>query len=319
MKALVVTAPGAIALRDVPEPPVPAGECRIDVRRAGICRTDLELVRGYMGFAGIPGHEFVGTVRTGPAHLIGRRVVGEINCPIDPGQYSLPDYDPRHEPHRTVLGILGRPGAFAESLCLPPQNLLVVPDAVSDEQAVFTEPLAAALAIFETHPIPPGTRILVIGDGKLGLLVAQACAQLGHRVALRGHHERKLALARRWGVETPNSAEGYPFVVEATGAPDGFRAALAAVQPRGTVILKSTYAPTELPALDAAKIVVDEITLAGSRCGRFAPALRLLAENKIDVRGLIDARLPLARGVEAFAQAGQRGALKVLVGVGGRE
>ncbi len=314
MKALVVDPPGSLHLQEVPEPPLPEGECRVAVRRAGICRTDLELVKGYMGFTGIPGHEFVGTVIAGPDGLRGRRVVGEINVPHDLGRYALPAFDPRHEPRRTVLGILGRPGAFAESLCLPPQNLHVVPDAVDDESAVFVEPLAAALSVFERVSLPPGTRVLVIGDGKLGLLVAQACALFGHDTRLAGRHERKLSLARSWGVETfEPGGEPFPVVVEATGSPDGFRAALAAVRPRGTVVLKSTYAPSELPALDAARVVVDEITLAGSRCGRFEPALRLLAQGRVDVRGLVEHRRRLAEGVEGFALAGARGALKVLL------
>ncbi|MBI3830984.1 MAG: alcohol dehydrogenase catalytic domain-containing protein [Planctomycetes bacterium] len=317
MQALIIEGPNRLRLAAMPEPPLPVGECRVAVKLAGICRTDLELLKGYMGFRGVPGHEFVGVVAEGPERLIGRRVVGEINVPCDLSKYARPEFDPRHEPERTVLGILRRPGAFAEALTLPPQNLLTVPDNVSDEEAVFTEPLAAALEIFEQIHVPPGERVLVIGDGKLGLLVAQVCALFGHRVTLHGRHERKLALARRWGVVAreaeAGSTERYSLIVEATGSPAGFRAALELVEPRGTIVLKSTYAPDALPPFDAAKVVVDEIRLVGSRCGRFGPALRLLAQGKVDVRALIDNRKPLAQGVEAFELAAKKGALKVLV------
>jgi len=341
MRALVIEGPGSLRYRDVPEPAWPPGEARVAVRLTGICNTDLELLKGYLGFTGIPGHEFVGVVENGPGHLIGRRVVGEINAACGACETCRAGME-RHCPNRTVLGIQKRPGAFAERLSLPAGNLFAVPDEVSDEEAVFTEPLAAALEILEQVHLPPGERVLVLGDGKLGLLVAQVLARHGCRVWLRGRHERKLALARRWGVcalriedcglrneaapgpeaeaqsaiPNPHSAiEGFPFVVEATGSPAGFREALSAVRPRGTVILKSTYAPGELPALDAAKVVVDEITLVGSRCGRFGPALRLLAQGKLDVRGLIDHRKPLAQGEEAFQLAARKGALKVLVQV----
>ena len=337
MRALVIEGPGSLRYRDVPEPAWPPGEARVAVRLTGICNTDLELLKGYLGFTGIPGHEFVGVVEAGPEHLIGRRVVGEINAACGACETCRAGME-RHCPNRTVLGIQKRPGAFAERLSLPAGNLLAVPDEVSDEEAVFTEPLAAALEILEQVHLPPGERVLVLGDGKLGLLVAQVLARHGCRVWLRGRHEKKLALARRWGVtavpgaehgvrsekkdspdsepRTPNPELGlFPFVVEATGSPAGFREALSAVRPRGTVILKSTYAPGELPALDAAKMVVDEITLVGSRCGRFGPALRLLAQGKLDVRCLIDHRKPLAQGEEAFQLAARKGALKVLVQV----
>ena len=317
MKALVIEAPGVLALKDLPTPPLPPGECRVRVRLAGICRTDLELLKGYMGFRGVPGHEFAGEVTEGPEHLLGRRVVGEINVPCTLARYSQPGFDARHEPERTVLGILNRPGAFAETLTLPPENLLPVPDSVSDEEAVFTEPLAAALEIFEQIHVSPGEQILVIGDGKLGLLIAQVCALFGHRVTLHGRHEKKLALARRWGVRARISDEEsfgkFPLVVEATGSPTGFAAALQHIAPRGTIVLKSTYAPDTLPKLDAAKIVVDEIRLIGSRCGRFAPALRLLAQGKLDVRSLIDHRKPLEQGMETFQLAAHKGVLKVLL------
>jgi len=321
MRALVIEGPGAIHLRDAPEPELASGEALVSTSLAGICNTDLELVKGYMSFTGIPGHEAVGTVVDGPSRLKGRRVVGEINAACGACSTCLSGMA-RHCSHRTVLGILKRPGVFAERFCLPVGNLVVVPDEVSDEDAVFVEPLAAALEILEQIHIPPGERVLVLGDGKLGLLVAQVLLLHGCRVHLRGRHEKKLALARRWGARTQLAANrsttieaknGYRLVVEATGSSRGFREALTSVKPRGTLVLKSTYAPDQLPVLDAAKVVVDEITLVGSRCGRLAPALRLLAEGKIDVRSLIDHRKPFEEGEEAFALARQPGVLKVLL------
>lgn len=325
MKALLVESAGRLELREVPLPALAAGECRVAVRLAGVCRTDLELARGYLGFAGIPGHEFVGAVMEGDERLLGRRVVGEINVGCGTCAACQSGMG-RHCQGRTVLGILNRPGAFAEYLDLPARNLLTVPDNVSDEEAVFTEPLAAALEIFEQIHVRPGSRMLVLGDGKLGLLVAQVCCHMGARVTLLGHHERKLALARRWGVEsvctgedaraTPGVGQRFPYVVECTGSPSAFAEAVELTAPCGTLILKSTYAPSGPPKLDWAKVVVDEITILGSRCGLLVPALRLLAGGKVDVRCLIDHRKPLAEAVEAFELAGRRGALKVLVEVG---
>lgn len=324
MKALVIEAPGVVRLREIPEPALPAGECRVAVTLAGICRTDLELARGYMGFTGVPGHEFVGVVTAGPAHLKGKRVVGEINVPEpgpDDGGKRPHIEDPRHYVTRSVLGILGRQGAFAESLTLPPENLLVVPGGVPDDVAVFTEPLAAAMQILEQLDVPAGQRALVIGDGKLGLLIAQVLKVHGCNVTLRGRHDGKLELARSWGVATERAdgqtaTAAFPLVVEATGSPQGFQEALRRVAPKGTIVLKSTYAPGECPELDAAKVVVDEIRILGSRCGRFAPALKWLAEGKVDVRSLIEARMPLAQGEEAFALAARRGVKKVLLEIG---
>jgi threonine dehydrogenase-like Zn-dependent dehydrogenase len=322
MKALLIEGPGRLRLGETPEPAWPAGEAVITPRLAGICNTDLELARGYIDFSGVPGHEFVGVVRAGPEHLLGRRVVGDINAACG-GCEACRAKMRRHCPRRTVLGIAGRPGVLAERFSLPVENLYAAPDAVSDEEAVFTEPLAAALEILEQVHVAPGTPAAVLGDGKLGLLIAQVLARHGCRVRLYGHHERKLALARRWGVATVRAVDGprgeepggekFPLVVEATGAAEGFRAALSLVRPRGTLVMKSTYAPTALPELDAAKIVVDEITLVGSRCGPIAAALRMLAQGGLDVRSLIDHRLPFAQAEEAFARAAQKGTLKVLI------
>lgn len=313
---------------DVPEPPLVAGECRVAVRLAGICRTDIELCQGYARFAGIPGHEFVGTVSAGDAAWLGQRVVGEINvgCGVCPTCQSGLQ---RHCPTRTALGIVGRPGAFADSLTLPTANLLPVPSALPDEIAVFCEPLAAALSIFEQVPAQSGTRALVIGDGKLGLLVSQVCAQRGLATTLRGRHPRKLALAERWGVRTELAAtspgpvptnERFPLVIECAGTPQALPQALMWTAPRGALVLKSTYAPSALattaaatPTLDWSKVVVDEIRIIGSRCGHFAPALSLLQSGAIDVRSLIEDCLPLSQGVTAFARARQPGAMKILL------
>jgi threonine dehydrogenase-like Zn-dependent dehydrogenase len=323
MKALFLDPKEGLSLSDVPTPPVLPGECRVAVRLAGICRTDLELVKGYMDFTGVPGHEFVGTVIDGDDRLRGRRVVGEINAACGICAACRAGMG-RHCPDRTVLGIFRRSGAFAECLSLPSENLLPVPDNVSDEEAVFTEPLAAALEIFEQIHINPGARILVIGDGKLGLLIAQVCAAFSARVTLFGRHEKKLALARRWNVEAVQSSERekpdhfferFPYVVECTGTAGALSTVLEWTAPRGTLILKSTYAPSDPPHLNWSKIVVDEITVLGSRCGLFAPALRLLASGKIDVRSLIDHRKTLDQGIEAFELAGRKGALKTLVQV----
>lgn len=316
------SSPPRLAVVEVAEPPPRPDEVRLGLRLAGICRTDLELVRGYAGFDGIPGHEFVGCVLDRDSPLYGRRVVGEINVGCGSCPLCLSG-DERHCPSRSVLGIVGRPGAFAEALSLPARNLLPLPDAVGDEQAVFCEPLAAALAVFEGLHIAPGTRLLVIGDGKLGLLVAQVAAQLGARTSLLGRHARKLGHAARWGVEAltggptdgapPSDRARFPVVVECSGTPAGLTQALAHTAPRGSLLLKSTYAPTQPPQLDWARVVVDEIRVQGSRCGRFAPALQLLARAAIEVDCLIDDCLPLSQGVAAFARASERGALKVLL------
>jgi threonine dehydrogenase-like Zn-dependent dehydrogenase len=310
---------GQVRLRDdLPRPAAP-GECRVRVRLAGICATDLALARGYMGFAGVPGHEFVGTALDGP--LAGRRVVGEINAGCGACACCAAG-DARHCPHRTVLGILGRPGAFAEELALPARNLLEVPDGVPDEAAVFAEPLAAALHLVEQVPAPRGLEVLVAGDGRLGLLCAHALALAGARVTVAGRHPERAALLPRGARQQlgllEEDAPGlapiepiFPLAVEATGDPRSLARLLRHVEPRGTVVLKTTCeAPTPL---DLAGIVVNEQTLVGSRCGRLQPALDVLARGDVPVARLIEARYPLARAEEAFAHAARRGVLKILV------
>jgi threonine dehydrogenase-like Zn-dependent dehydrogenase len=297
------------------------GEALVRVTLSGVCNTDLEIARGYAGFSGTLGHEFVGVVEEarGAEGLVGRRVVGEINAGC--GRCALcAAGDARHCAERTVLGIVGRDGAHAEYLRLPASNLIIVPDEVGDERAVFTEPLAAACGVVERVEIEDGARVAVVGDGKLGLLCAQALAALtGAALTLVGKHDAKLEIARRRGVETvrldklegSTPARAFDVVVEATGSPAGFDLALALLKARGTLVLKSTFHGAI--HLDPARVVVDEITLVGSRCGRFAPALELLESNRVDVESLISEELPLAEGVRAMRRAAETGVLKVLL------
>jgi len=320
MKALRYES-GRLGLAEVAAPRAGAGEAVMRVTLAGICNTDLEIVRGYAGFAGTLGHEFVGVVVESVADksFIGRRVVGEINAGC--GRCELcAGGDARHCPRRTVLGIVGRDGAFAEYLRLPVVNLLTVPDEIEDARAVFAEPLAAACGIMERVHITRDTRVAVIGDGKLGLLSAQAIkAQTNAAVTLIGRHENKLAIAHARGIETvfvdelgQDSSRGtFDVVVEASGASGGFALAIELTRPRGTLVLKSTFhGATEI---DAARIVVNEISIVGSRCGRFAPALELLARDAVDVSSLITDEFPLVDGVRAMGRATEKGVLKVLL------
>lgn len=315
MKALRVENTG-LTLRDV-EKPAHDDEVLVRVILSGICNTDLEIARGYAGFAGTIGHEFVGVVEASPSgKLAGQRVVGEINAGC--GKCDLCRAgDARHCPMRTVLGIVGRDGAHAEFLQLPIANLLPVPAQIPDEHAVFTEPLAAACAITERIPISSDHKVAVIGDGKLGLLCAQTLALTGARFLLIGKHQEKLRIAERRGIETATVPEAekrkreFDVVVEASGGPQGFALALQLLSPRGTLVLKSTF--HGVTELDAAPIVVDELTIVGSRCGRFGPALDLLKHGAIELDSLISEEYPLSEGVLAMDRANQKGILKVLV------
>ena len=319
---------------DVPKPHSD-GEAVVRVTRSGICNTDLEIARGYAGFQGTIGHEFVGVIeivsearasarasQLGEPSLTvglltpGQRVVGEINAGC--GQCDLCSAgDPRHCPKRTVLGIVGRDGAHAEFLKLPAANLLAVPDETSDERAVFTEPLAAACGILECAAITENTRVAIVGDGKLGLLCAQVLRTTGAPVTLVGKHQNKLQIAARRGIETVTVDKAkirkreFDVAVEASGSSTGFDLALDLLHPRGVLVLKSTFhGATEIYA---ARIVVDEISVVGSRCGRFAPALELLKSNAVDVESLISEECKLADGVQAMAHAAEAGVLKVLL------
>jgi threonine dehydrogenase-like Zn-dependent dehydrogenase len=305
-----------LAIKNV-EKPDNADEALVRVLLSGICNTDLEISRGYAGFNGTIGHEFVGVVEdSSDRALVGRRVVGEINAGCGSCDLCRAG-DSRHCPNRTVLGIHGRDGAHADFLQLPAINLLPVPENVPDEHAVFTEPLAAACGVLERVKIDSSDRVAVIGDGKLGLLCAQVIALSGAPTLLIGKHSSKLRIAERRGIEvtTPKPAakrkQQFDVVVEASGAASGFGLALDLLRPKGQLVLKSTFhGKTEL---DAARIVVDEISIVGSRCGRFSPALDLLKKSAIDVDSLISEEYPLSNGVHAMRRAGTRGIMKVLL------
>ena len=302
-------------LREV-EIPEAGAEVRVRVTHSGICNTDLELARGYMGFRGTIGHEFVGVVdhlgSSASALRVGQRVVGEINAGC--GTCALcATGDSRHCATRTVLGIVARDGAHADYLTLPARNLIAVPDGVSDLHAVFVEPLAAACGVLERCPLAPGDRVAVIGDGKLGLLIAMALQATGHAPVLVGKHAAKLALAAARGIvtttETP--AGGFDVVVEASGSAAGFARALDLLRPQGALVLKTTVAGAT--PVDAARLVVDEIRVIGSRCGRFGPALELLAAGAVDLDPLISEVVSLDRAETALLQAASPGTLKVVL------
>ena len=308
---------GAVTTREIPLPHRPPGFALLRLLVGGICNTDLELQRGYYHFAGTPGHEFVAeVVAADTPSLTGKRVVGEINLACANCEWCRKGLG-RHCPNRTVLGIVKHPGAFAEFLTLPERNLHVLPGGIPLQRAVFTEPLAAACEILDQVAIPPGETVAVLGDGKLGLLIAMVLNAPGAKVHLFGRHAEKLRIAAATGVAT-ELASGklptaeYDWVVDATGNPEGLRAAAAMTRPRGTVILKSTVHGTV--AMDTAPIVVNEITLVGSRCGRFEAALPLLGDERIRLEEMIADRFPLQEAAKAFERAAQRGVLKVLVG-----
>lgn len=291
---------GLVSVVRRPRPRRRKGFALIRLLCGGICNTDLELLRGYHGFSGVPGHEFVGRVEEAdsPA-LAGRRVVGEINLACGACDWCRRGLG-RHCPRRGVLGIVRQPGAFQEFFVLPERNLHAVPDDVPDERAVFAEPVAAACEILDQVRIPRGAPVAVLGGGKLGRIIAQVLAAYGAEVSLFGRDKP----------QRPRQA-AFDWVVEATGAPDGLRQAVALTRPRGTVILKSTV-HGEI-SLDTAPVVVNEISLIGSRCGRFEPALKLLAGRKLRTEGLISARYSLSEAPQAFARAAERGTLKVLL------
>ncbi|MGO4880599.1 MAG: MDR/zinc-dependent alcohol dehydrogenase-like family protein [Bryobacteraceae bacterium] len=308
---------GRVELRDEPRPQRPAGFALIRLLRGGICNTDVELQRGYYDFTGTPGHEFVGeVVEADSKEWIGQRVVGEINLACGTCDWCRRGLG-RHCPGRIVLGIVKHPGAFREFLTLPERNLHALPDSLPTERAVFVEPLAAACEILDQVALPCRSEIAVLGDGKLGLLIALVLNAYGHRVHQFGRHDEKLQIARHAGVDV-EIAKGalpemaYDWVVDATGSPEGLRQAVNMTRPRGTVILKSTV--HGLVGVDTAPVIVNEVTLVGSRCGRFEPALDLLNRNLIPVEEMISDRLPLAEAPRAFELAAQKGALKVLLG-----
>lgn len=306
-----------ITLRqDYPRPTPQAGEALVRITLAGICATDLEIIRGYKQFQGVLGHEWVGVVESAPDPAwLGLRVVGEINCgcgvcPLCQTEHAS------HCPHRTVPGILGRDGVFAEYCCFPLKNLHPIPETVSDQIAVFTEPLAAALEITQQIHLRPNDRVIVIGDGRLGLLVAQVLALSGCRLWVVGRHPEKWSILHNQNISVGSEATipahfKASIVVECSGSPSGFHLACALVQPRGTVVLKSTFHGTT--SVNLTDLVVREIKLIGSRCGPFSPALHLLKTDKIQVEPLITAIYPLEQGIQALEHAGKKGVLKILL------
>lgn len=316
MKALRVDQQG-ISVADVPRPDR-ADEALVRVIKSGICNTDLEIARGYAGFTGTIGHEFVGVVEIADdsPDLVGKRVVGEINAGCGRCGLCIAG-DPRHCPDRTVLGIHGRNGAHAEFLTLPSPNLIAVPENVADDSAVFAEPLAAAFGMSERVDVDSATSVAVIGDGKLGLLCAMTMSLLSNSVTLVGKHSSKLALAEKRGIEslllenTGGLGKRFDVVIEASGSEQGLATAIELVKPRGKIVLKSTFHGDT--RFESSRIVVDEISIIGSRCGRLAPALALLASNAVKVDDLISDEFKLESGVAAFEHASKKGVLKVLL------
>jgi len=315
MRALVLDG----ELRFVPGYPDPApmsGESLVRVRRAGICGTDLELVRGYMTYRGVPGHEFVGeVVASDNRGLVGRRVAGEINAACGRCGFCI-DGLGRHCPNRTVLGILGRDGAFAEYLVLPDANLHVIPDTISDEAAVFVEPIAAAYEIFEQIFIRRDAKIAILGDGRLGAIVASVLKAEAYEPVVGGHHREKLSRLAAFGLKVELEealTPGFDVVIDCTGSGAGFGRALALVRARGTVILKSTVGGSA--ALNLAPVVINEVTVIGSRCGRFGPAIEAMASGRIDPLALIEGTYPIEDGVAAFRAAASPLNFKILLRV----
>jgi len=311
MRGVYCDATSAKLRLDLPEPEPGPGEVRLRVRAVGICDTDLQLARGYMGFRGVLGHEFVGEDESG------RRFTAETNnaChACDTCRSGLPGHCPR----RTVLGILGHDGAMADHVCVPRRNLHAIPDAIDDREAVFIEPLAAAFRVAEQVALGPQVAMAVVGDGKLGLLCAWAAHIAGARVSLIGKHRSKLALAGE-GIathnldEAPRLARAFDVVADCSGSPTGLSTALGLVRPCGTVVLKTTIAGTH--TLSLAPIVIDEVRLIGSRCGPFPRAIGALASREVDVRPLIGAEFPLGDADAAFSAASEKGARKVLLTV----
>ena len=307
---------GAVSVRDIPKRPKRAkGHALLRLITGGICNTDLELQRGYYGFAGTPGHEFVAEViEADSKQWVGKRVVGEINLACGKCDWCQRGLG-RHCPSRTVLGIVRHPGAFQSFFTLPESNLFKVPDKVSTDHAVFTEPIAAACEILDQVKIKKGQQVAVLGDGKLGLLIAQVLALHGAEVHQFGRHANKLAVAKKVGVMTkaglPSAKQKFNLVVEATGSSAGLAAAVNMTHARGTIVLKSTV--HDRAAVDFSHLIVQEITLIGSRCGRFAPALQLLKSGRLNLDPMIDSRFPLSEAPAAFARANENGVLKVLL------
>jgi len=314
MKALIFD--GKIRLeKDVPIPKRKPFEVLIRVLKAGICQTDLEIIKGYLHFQGILGHEFVGIIEESPNQkLLGKRVVGEINLACGTCIYCQ-EKMPSHCNARAVLGIKNKNGCFAEYITLPTNNIHVIPDSIADDEAVFVEPLAAALQILTQIHIRPHDDVVILGDGRLGQLCAQVMSLTGADVLTVGKHLKKLTILKNKGIKTCRFDEVSPkkadVVIECTGSPAGFNAALNVVHPRGTIVLKSTYEVK--PTIYLAPIVINEIMIIGSRCGSFPPAIRLLENKVLDVLSLISQRVPLDKAIEAIKTASQKEHLKIIL------
>ena len=315
MRSLRLTPSGLVQDDNYPIPEVSDHEALVRVSLAGICSTDLEIVKGYFGFQGVLGHEFVGkVVSAADPSWVGRRVVSSINF-ANPRSDEFAKFGFEHHPRRTVLGILGHDGAMADYVCVPMANLYEVPSELADEQAVFAEPLAAALRIRQQIIAGPDAKACVLGPGRLGMLVAKVLSLGGTEVVIAGRSDGSLQLARQWSLATARSDQlpdsSFDIVVDATGHPTGLEQAIRLTQPLGTLVLKSTFAET--PRINLTKIVVDEITVVGSRCGPFAPALRMLAAAQVDVASLVDGKYPIEQAMQAFEHAARPGTRKILL------
>jgi threonine dehydrogenase-like Zn-dependent dehydrogenase len=313
MKALVMEE--SLSLTEIERPIPGEGEALIKVRLAGICDTDLEIIKGYMGFEGILGHEFVGVVeQCADVAWLGKRVIADINVSCGTCKFCQQGLA-KHCPNRSVLGIAGRSGAFAEYVTIPTKNLIEVPAPITDREAVFIEPLAAALEILEQIKIDPSQRIVIVGDGKLAILIAQVLKLTGCALIVIGKHPEKLDYFNQLGIPTTLKnnlpKKTFSVVVEASGSPSGFQLALSLVAPRGTIVCKSTY--REAITLDVSKIVVDEITIVGSRCGPYTAAIRLIVQQLVDVERLVTKTFSFHNALEAFKHAQRDNVFKVLL------
>ena len=321
MKALVFNSSGLSLQPKYRNPPVTEGDTLVKVKRAGVCATDLEIVKGYMNFSGVLGHEFVGVVtESAKKELVGQRVVGEINIVCGRCDLCMSGLS-SHCRNRTVVGIQGHDGAFAEFVRLPAENCHVIPKAIDDDQAVFVEPLAAAFEVLRQVKLDSRSWVTVLGDGRLGLLIAQVLRNAGAPVRVIGKHESKLALCEKWQIRSRPLKEIVPrhdqdVVIECTGTVEGLETAVAMCRPRGTVVLKSTVASAPGKSLNLAPVVIDEITVLGSRCGPFSAAIKALEQREVEVTSLIHKRFKLDAAVDAMAHAAKPGVLKVLIDIG---
>ncbi len=300
---------------DYPIPQPQHDEALIRVTQAGICNTDLEITKGYMGFQGVLGHEFVGVVeRCNEKGLVGKRVVGEINLGCGACSYCQKQMQ-THCPSRSVLGILNKDGVFAEYITLPVRNLHLVPDSISDEEAVLVEPLAAAFEITRQVDIKPHDKVCVLGDGKLGILVGQVLSITGCNLVVAGNHKKKLSILQGRGIETKVRStfkeREFDLVIDCTGSPSGVETALKIVRPGGRIIIKTTIAKREI--VDLNRVVVNELTLIGSRCGPFPPAIKAIETGEVDLYPLISSRFSLEDGIKAFKYAFRKDVLKVIL------